>query len=125
LSALIKLGSVPAIVIDPELFSPASKLIDPVDPNNSFPCETSNATSSTPLADNEASVKVMGSPLADEKLIAVFSVIVSLAGALTVGAEPVALETVIAVLADADNPSPVFEILTVSESDPTKFEMGV
>jgi hypothetical protein len=113
------------MVIDPELFCPASKPIPAVDPNNSLPCKASNATVSTPPAANEASVKVMASPLADDKKSSVFSVKVSLAGALTVGGELAALETVSAVLADADNPSPVFEILTVSESEPTKFEPGV
>ena len=71
-------------------------------------------------------VKVMGWPLADEKMNAVFLLTVSLAGALTVGGVSVALEaTVRKVLADADNPSLVFEILTLSESEPTKFELGV
>jgi hypothetical protein len=113
------------IVIDAELFAPESKVIEPGDPNNSFPCKTANATVSKPPAGNELSVKVIGSPLTDEKLKAVFSLTVSLAGALTVGGELDALETVRAVLADADKPSPVFEILTVSESEPTKFELGV
>jgi hypothetical protein len=113
------------MVIDAELFAPASKAIDPGDPNNRVPCETVNATVSKPPAANEVSVKVMLWPLADEKVNAVFLFTVSLAGALTVGGEPVAVETVSAVVADADNPSPVFEILTVSESEPTKFTTGV
>jgi hypothetical protein len=126
LSAVIKLETVPSMVIDAELFAPAIKAIDPGDPNNRVPCETVNATVSKPPAGNEASVKVMLWPVADEKMNAVFRLTVSLAGALTVGGESDALEaTVSAMLADADNPSPVFEILTVSESEPTKFTTGV
>jgi hypothetical protein len=113
------------MVIDAELFAPASKEIEPGDPNNRVPCATVSATVSKPPAGNEVSVKVMESLFADEKVNAVFSVTVSLAGALTVGGELAALETVSAMLVDANNPSFVFEILTVSESEPTKFEMGV
>src|SRR5579872_1864921 len=86
-SALIRLGSVPRMVIDAELFAPAIKAIEPGEPNNSVPCPTLNATLSKPPAANEPSVKVMASPLADEKVNATFLVTVSLAGALTVGAE--------------------------------------
>ena len=111
------------MVIDAELFAPASMAIEPGDPNNRVPCKTVNATVSKPPAGNELSVKVMASPLADEKVNATFLVTVSLAGALTVGGELVA--TVSAVLAEADNPSPGFVILTASESEPTKFELGV
>src|SRR5579862_8627932 len=111
------------MVIDAEPFDPESKAIEPGDPNNRPPCETVNATVSKPPAGNEESVKVMGSPLADEKVKATFSVTVSLAGALTVGGELVA--TVSAVLADPENPSPVSVILTASVSGPTKFELGV
>ena len=119
------MGKVPLMVIDAELFAPASKAIDPGDPNNRVPCETLSVTLSKPPAANELSVKVIGSPLADEKVNALFLPTVSLAGELTVGGEPIAVETVSAVLADADNPSPVFVIVTVSESEPTKFELGV
>ena len=113
------------MVIDAELFAPATKAIDPGDPNKRVPCETVNATVSKPPAANTGSVKVMASPLADEKVNAVFSMSVSLAGALTVGGVLAAVETVSAVLADADNPLPGFVILTVSESEPRKFELGV
>src|SRR5580698_9030784 len=75
------------MVIDAELFAPESKAIEPGDPNNRTPCETVNATVSKPPAANEGSVKVMESPLADEKVNAVFLVTVSLAGTLTVGGE--------------------------------------
>jgi hypothetical protein len=91
------------MVIEAELFAPASKAIDPGDPNNRVPCETVNATVSKPPADNEVSVKVMGSPLADEKVNAMFTV--SLAGALTVGGELAALETVSAALGEAERQS--------------------
>ena len=116
MSAVIKLGSVPLMVIEAELFAPATKAIEPGDPNNKVPCETLNATVSKPPAGNAVSVKVMASPFDDEKVKAAFSMTVSLAGALTVGAEPVV--TVSEVLADADNPSPVFVIWTVSKSEP-------
>ena len=75
------------MVIDAELFAPESNAIDPGDPNNSVPCETVNVTLSKPPAGNETSVKVIGSPLADDKMNAVFSLTVALAGALTVGGE--------------------------------------
>ena len=113
---MIKLGSVPLMVIDAELFAPATMAIDPGDPNNRVPCVTDNATVSKLPAGNAVSVKVMASLLADEKVNAVFSMTVSLEGALTVGAESVA--TVSPVLADADNPSPVFVIWTFSKSEP-------
>ena len=113
------------MVIDAEPFEPESTAIEPGDPNNRVPCETLNATVSKPPAGNEVSVKVMGSPLADEKVKAAFSLVVSRAGTLTVGEEPAAPETVSAVLADPDNPSPVSVILRISESSPWKFVMGV
>ena len=46
-------------------------------------------------------------------------------GQSTVGGVLAAVETVSVVLADADNPLPGFVILTASESEPTKFELGV
>ena len=104
------------MVIDAEPFAPETKPIDPGDPSNRVPCETVNATVSKLPAGNAVSVKVMASLLADEKVNAMFSMTVSLEGALTVGAEPVA--TVSDVLADADKPSPVFVIWTVSKSEP-------
>ncbi len=113
------------MVIEAEPFAPESKAIEPGDPNKRVPCETVNATVSTPPAANTGSVKVMASPLADEKVNAVFSTTVSLDGALTVGGLLAVLETVSVVLADADNPLPGFVILMVSESAPTKFEPGV
>jgi hypothetical protein len=113
------------MVIDAELFAPAIKEIEPGDPNNRVPCETVNATVSKPPAANEVSVKVMASLLAEEKVNEAFSLTVSLVGALTVGGELAALETVSVVLAEADNPSSVSEILTLSESEPVKFEVGV
>ena len=113
------------MVIDAELFAPATKAIDPGDPNKRVPCETVNATVSKAPAAKVGSVKVMASPLADEKVNALFSMTGSLAGALTVGGLLAVLVTVRDVLADADNPLPVFVILTVSESEPTKFELGV
>jgi hypothetical protein len=91
------------MVIDAELFAPAIKEIEPGDPNNRVPCETVNATVSKPPAANEASLKVMASPLADEKVKAVFSLTVSLAGALTVGGELAAGVT--AVLGEAERQS--------------------
>src|ERR1700733_14184572 len=75
------------MVIDAELFAPESKAIEPGDPNNRTPCPTVNVTVSKPPAANPGSVKVMASPLADEKVNAVFLVTVSLAGTLTVGGE--------------------------------------
>src|SRR5258707_940498 len=96
----MRLGRVPLMVIDAELFAPETMAIDPGDPNNSVPCETVNATVSKPPAANEGSVKVMGSPLADEKVNAVFLVTVSLAGTLTVGGELAAAMT--AVLGEAE-----------------------
>jgi hypothetical protein len=93
------------MVIDAELFAPESKAIEPGDPNNSFPCETVSVTLSKPPAANEASVKVTESPLADEKTNAVFSLTVSLAGALTVGGELAALVTVSAGLAERQSRS--------------------
>ena len=113
------------MVIDAEPFAPESNAIDPGDPNKRVPCETVNATVSKPPAANVGSVKVMASLLADEKINALFSMTGSLAGALTVGGLLAVLVTVRDVLADADNPLPVFVILTVSESEPTKFELGV
>ena len=113
------------MVIDAELFAPATKAIDPGDPNKSVPCETVNATVSKAPAANVGSVKVMASLLADEKVNALFSMTGSLAGALTVGGLLAVLVTVRDVLADADNPLPAFVMLTVSESEPTKFALGV
>ena len=113
------------IVIDAELFAPATMAIEPGDPNNRTPCETLNATVSKPPAANVGSVKVMASLLADEKVNALFSMTGSLAGAVTVGGLLAVLVTVREVLADADNPLLIFVILTVSESAPTKFEVGV
>ena len=111
------------MVIDAELFAPASKEIEPGDPNNSAPCATLTATVSKPPAGSEESVKVMASPLADEKVKATFSLTDSLAGALTVGGKRVAILS--AVLADANNASPGSVILTASESEPVKFNAGV
>jgi hypothetical protein len=120
LSAVIRLGMAPSMVIDAELFAPAIKAIEPGDPNTSVPCETVNATVSKLPAGNEVSVKVICWPLADEKVNAVSFFTVSLAGTLTVGGESDAVEpTVSAMLADADNPSLVVEILTLSVSGPT------
>ena len=113
------------MVIDAEPFAPETKPIDPGDPSNRVPCETVNATVSKLPAANTGSVKVIASPLADEKVNAVFSTTVSLDGALTVGGLLAVLETVSVVLADADNPFPGFVMFTASESEPTKFELGV
>ncbi len=113
------------MVIDAEPFAPESKAIDPGDPNKRVPCATDSATVSKPPAANVGSGMVMASLLADENVNALFSKTGSLAGALSVGGVVAVLVTVRDVLADADNPLPVFVILTVSESEPTKFELGV
>src|SRR5580704_17930694 len=111
------------MVIDAELFAPESKAIEPGDPNNRVPCATDKATVSKPPAGNAASVRGMGSFLVEEKLNAVLWVAASLSEKLTVGAGVVS--TVSAVLVDADDPLPEFVLLTVSESEPRKFELGV
>ena len=109
------------MVIDAELFAPESSAIDPGDPNDSFPCETVSVTLSKPPATNEASAKVIGSPLADEKMNAVFSLTVSLAGALIVGGPLTVIET----LADAPNWSKELVKVMASETEPAKPVAGV